>query len=128
MDCKEAERLVQPYIENKIPPKKLGEFIEHVNCCSSCYDELETYYTIYFAMKYLDEDRHTSYNIKKMLDEDLKKRAQYVRRLRRRRMMSIGVGVILILVLVLSILFFLAPEVPLEVGVFFSDILYMLSV
>lgn len=98
MDCREAEKMVQLYIENKIPPKKLEEFIEHISHCPSCYDELETYYTIYFAMKYLDEDRHSSYNIKEMLDEDLKKRIQYVKRHRRKthhhRCCSGGFGIL----------------------------------
>ena len=30
MNCKEAESLVQQYIENKLPPKKLEAFISHV--------------------------------------------------------------------------------------------------
>ena len=125
MDCKEAERLVQPYIDNKIPPKKLEAVIAHVSGCPSCYDELETYYTIYFAMKYLDEDRHTSYNIRKMLDEDLKKRAQYVKRCRRRRMASIVAAVVLTILLVICIVFLFMPEMQMEAAVFFSDMLHL---
>lgn len=121
MDCKEAESLVQDYIANRIPPKKLGEFIEHVNYCSSCYDELETYYMIYFAMKYLDEDRHTSYNMKDMLSEDLRKKAQYAKRFRIRRIISICAILILTMLLVFAIVFLLLSEDTNDVWGVFSN-------
>lgn len=128
MDCKEAEKMVQPYIENKIPPKKLEEFMEHISHCPSCYDELETYYTIYFAMKYLDEDRHSSYNIKKMLDEDLKKRIQYVKRHRRKRIITVVALVVLVFWLILCMMFLLMPEIPQEMSDFISNVLQLLGI
>lgn len=128
MDCKEAEKMVQPYIENKIPPKKLEEFMEHISHCPSCYDELETYYTIYFAMKYLDEDRHSSYNIKEMLDEDLKKRIQYVKRHRRKRIITVVALVVLVFWLILCMMFLLMPEIPQEMSDFISNVLQLLGI
>ena len=122
MDCKEAERLVQDYIKDRIPPKKLGEFIEHTCNCPSCYDELETYYTIHFAMKYLDEDRQSSYNIKDMLRVDLKKKALYSRRFRRRRIASICAVIILTIILIFTILFLLIPDSTDEVWGLFSNV------
>ncbi|MCI5699789.1 MAG: zf-HC2 domain-containing protein [Lachnospiraceae bacterium] len=128
MDCREAEKMVQLYIENKIPPKKLEEFIEHISHCPSCYDELETYYTIYFAMKYLDEDRHSSYNIKEMLDEDLKKRIQYVKRHRRKRIITVVALVVLVFWLILCMMFLLMPEIPQEMSDFISNVLQLLGI
>lgn len=109
MECKEAERLVQAYIRNEIPPRKLEEFIEHVNQCPSCYDELETYYTIYFAIKYLDEDKHTSYNIKNMLNENMKKKLAQVKRQRRQKAALVVSLIILFAVLAVSVLILVAP-------------------
>lgn len=122
MECKEAEKLVQDYIADRIPPKKLGEFIEHVNHCPSCYDELETYYTIYFAMKYLDEDRHTSYNMKDMLSVELKRKAQYAKRFRRRRITSICTIILLTIILIFTIIFLLIPDNTNEVWGVFSNV------
>lgn len=101
MDCRETQSLVRAYIDDKIPPRKLEEFIEHVEACPSCYDELETYYTLFFAMKYLDEDRHSSYNIKEMLSEDLKRKMAHARYCRRRKV----AGIIFLLVMALILLF-----------------------
>ena len=108
--------------------KKLEEFIEHISHCPSCYDELETYYTIYFAMKYLDEDRHSSYNIKEMLDEDLKKRIQYVKRHRRKRIITVVALVVLVFWLILCMMFLLMPEIPQEMSDFISNVLQLFGI
>ena len=122
MECKEAEKLVRDYIDNRIPPKKLSEFIEHINHCSSCYDELETYYTIHFAMKYLDEDRHISYNIQDMLRVELKRKAQYAKRFIRRRITSICTIIVLTIILIFTIIFLLIPDDTNEVWGVFSNV------
>ena len=46
MDCKKAESLVTDYINGKMEVKELEDFIAHVKVSSSCYDELQTYYTV----------------------------------------------------------------------------------
>lgn len=128
MDCREAEKMVQPYIDNIIPPKKLEEFMEHISHCPSCYDELETYYTIHFAMKYLDEDRHDSYNIKEMLHEDLEKRMQYVRKYRRKRRVAVVMMIVLAIWLAVSMTLLLVPDVLTETVYIFKDILQLLGI
>lgn len=103
MNCKEAESLVQQYIENKLPPKKLEAFISHVKNCPSCHEELETYFIIHHAVKYLDEDRHDSYNMTALLSEDLKEKEKHVKAHNRMRMAAIYVA-ILFAVIVLGFL------------------------
>ncbi len=46
MDCQTAEGMVSSYIEHKLPVNELEEFLDHVQDCSSCYDELETYFIV----------------------------------------------------------------------------------
>lgn len=74
MDCKEAESHVNDYIDGTMTVSQLETFLKHVRNCKSCYDELETYYTIRVAMSYLEEGQAHSYNIKEMLSEDMKER------------------------------------------------------
>ena len=51
MDCKEAEKLIQPYVQGNMPEKEMEPFISHIRKCHTCHDELETYYrtTVDFA-------------------------------------------------------------------------------
>ncbi|MCI9545122.1 MAG: zf-HC2 domain-containing protein [Lachnospiraceae bacterium] len=87
MDCKRAENLVSAYINKDMSLNELKEFIAHVKKCSSCYDELQTYYTVYFAMEHLENgESNPSYNMNNVLLEDLKHRERYVRRVKIQRM------------------------------------------
>ena len=54
MTCKEVEQMIMPYINDELTDKQLGPFLEHINACKSCYEELEIYYTIYAGLSQLD--------------------------------------------------------------------------
>ena len=47
MDCRTAEGLVNRYIEHELSVNELEEFLEHVQNCPSCYEELETYFIVH---------------------------------------------------------------------------------
>ena len=42
MNCQTAESMVNRYIEHDLSVDELEDFLEHVENCPSCYDELET--------------------------------------------------------------------------------------
>ena len=44
MDCKEAEKLIQPYVQGNMPEKEMEPFISHIRKCHTCHEELETYF------------------------------------------------------------------------------------
>lgn len=79
MDCRTAQSLINSYIEKKMTVEQLEQFLKHVESCPSCYDELETYFIVYYAMKRLDNDKEGSFNMSKLLHEDMKKRKRQVR-------------------------------------------------
>lgn len=54
MTCKEAEQMVTPYIKEELTDKELAAFLEHIEGCKSCYEELEIYYTLYAGLAQLD--------------------------------------------------------------------------
>ena len=56
MDCSTAESMVNRYIDHTLSVNELESFLEHVEECSSCYDELETYFIVHKAMEQLDEN------------------------------------------------------------------------
>lgn len=101
MDCKRAENLVSAYIKKDMSLNELKEFINHVKSCPSCYDELQTYYMVYFAMEHLENgESNSSYNLNNVLLEDLKHRERYVRRERIRRVFLAAVCAFAILLAV----------------------------
>lgn len=72
MDCKTAQQMITPYINRELTDRELEGFIDHIRDCKECYEELEIYFTIHFALQKLDEDKNVSYNIQKMLKDDLR--------------------------------------------------------
>ena len=100
MDCKKAENLVSAYINKTMGLDELQEFIAHVKSCSSCYDELQTYYMVYFAMEHLENgESNPSYNMNTVLLEDIKHREHYIRQERFKQ----GVWVVIIILLILLV-------------------------
>ena len=83
MKCEKALLMIDKYIEDKLSPRELQEFITHVKNCSECYEELEMFYVINVGMKYFDEEKLDSYNFPRMLKEDLE---QKVVRLQKRKL------------------------------------------
>lgn len=102
MECERAEKLIQTYVRDRMPEKEMEEFIAHVRSCPACYDELETYFIINHAARYLDNDETASYNLKGLLEEDLKEKERSVRRKRHR---NVFFSVLIFLLTVMLILF-----------------------
>ena len=46
MTCREAERLVMPYINGELTDAELAEFLKHIDTCEDCREELEIYFTV----------------------------------------------------------------------------------
>ncbi|MBQ6544358.1 MAG: zf-HC2 domain-containing protein [Lachnospiraceae bacterium] len=116
MDCSEAKKLVVPFVEHKISDEQTGDFIKHVRNCPTCYEELETYYTIYSALDYMDSGAREGFDIKKRLDNALayeEERSRAGIKLSR----NIAIGAVLI-VIALFILIILFTDIGEEIGLF----------
>ncbi|MCI8830432.1 MAG: zf-HC2 domain-containing protein [Lachnospiraceae bacterium] len=81
MNCQEAERLVTPYIHGELGEDQLEEFLEHIEGCENCQEELEIYFTVDLGIRQLDSDAD-NYNIKGEMEELLDQSRQHVRRTR----------------------------------------------
>lgn len=100
MDCKKAESLVTDYINGKMELKELEDFIAHVKVCSSCYDELQTYYTVYFAMEHFENGENTpSFNMNQVLVEDLKQQEHYIKYEKLKRFILLSTCILLFLII-----------------------------
>lgn len=81
MNCRIAEGMVNKYIDHTLPLNDLEDFLEHIENCSSCYDELATYFIVHKAMQQLDEKQEdTVLDFKELLEEDIRKSRRYIRR------------------------------------------------
>ena len=71
MDCRTVQHNSMPYIKGTMDESELEAFLEHIEKCETCREELEVYYTVYYAIQRLDQDDSDSYDIKEMLKRDL---------------------------------------------------------
>lgn len=80
MNCREAQRLVMPYINGELTDEELKEFISHIDSCENCREELEIYFMVDVGIRQLDEEAGT-YNIKGALESALELSRQHIRSL-----------------------------------------------
>ncbi|MBQ8307128.1 MAG: zf-HC2 domain-containing protein [Blautia sp.] len=76
MDCQNAEGLVDRYIAKTLDTQTMAEFLEHIESCPSCYQELETSFMVTAAMQHLSDEEDTDLDFRRLLEQDLK-RARY---------------------------------------------------
>lgn len=79
MDCKTAQKKIMPYIEHKLNDRDTEDFIDHIRECKACSEELEVYFTIYYALETLDDEDKGAYDIQELLEQDLKQREDQVK-------------------------------------------------
>lgn len=70
MNCKEAQRLLVPYINGTLDEKEEEEFVRHVRHCPECYEELEVYATVFAGIRQLDGDE-TEVDYRTLVEDSL---------------------------------------------------------
>ena len=81
MDCRTAESMVTRFIDHSLSVNELEEFLDHIETCPSCYDELETYFIVHEAMQQLDEDG-TVLDFRKLLEQEIRRSRRSIRQTR----------------------------------------------
>ena len=79
LTCKEAAKMVVPYIHRQLRDKELRRFISHIKECPDCREELETYYIVYKGLMQLDEREELPMNIIEALNEDFADSEHYLK-------------------------------------------------
>ena len=98
MNCRIAEGMVNKYIDHTLPLNDLEDFLEHIEKCSSCYDELATYFIVHKAMQQLDDnDSGSVMDFKSLLEQDIRKSRRYIRK---KKIGRFSVGVLLCILIV----------------------------
>lgn len=56
MDCKEAQKLFIPFIDDRLEIKHMDAFLQHMEECQDCREEYDIYYTLIMGTRYLETD------------------------------------------------------------------------
>lgn len=70
MNCKDAEKMIPSFLEDDLSNKDLEHFLDHMDSCPDCREELTIQFLVLAGMKRL-EDGNT-FNLKKELDTMLR--------------------------------------------------------
>ncbi len=62
MKCVQAQRLIRPYLDDKLPDDKLAPFLEHISECKDCQEDLAIYTALYSALDQNEEDEESNYD------------------------------------------------------------------
>ncbi len=82
MTCKDAEKLIPSFLDDDLDNQELSEFLNHVNSCPECKEELTIQFLVLVGMKRLEDGNN--FNLKSELDNmlrDAKKRLRVRRHL-----------------------------------------------
>ncbi len=110
MDCRTAEGMVSGYIEHKLPVRELEKFLDHVEECSSCYDELETYFIVHEVTQQLnDNSSDPVLDFKELLEQDIRKSRRYICK-RKLGWFLLGAGICLLLAVLAAVLVYVMME------------------
>ena len=111
MNCRTAEGMVNGYINHELSLKELEEFLDHIQTCSSCYDELETYFIVHEAMQQLDDnDSGSVMDFKRLLEQDIRRSRRYIRQKRWLHFLSV-IFFMAVVIAAASFVVFLVMEV-----------------
>ena len=78
MNCKQAQRLLVPYINGELDEREEGEFVKHIRHCPECYEELEVYATVFAGIRQLDGAEETV-NYRTLVNDSLENSEEDVR-------------------------------------------------
>ncbi len=102
MDCKRVMELMTQFINEQLDAEDVQAFLDHIDSCPECREELEVSYSLMTAMKQLDEDTDLSDNY----IEDLNNKIEncYLDELKRKRSCARRRAVLAVVVVLLVLL------------------------
>ena len=78
LDCRTAESMVARYMNHTLKTDEMEEFLDHIEHCPSCYDELETYFIVNKVTQQLDEQEDGSVlDFQKLLEQDIRENTRH---------------------------------------------------
>lgn len=100
MNCRETQRMIRPFLKNKLSQQDRHEFIMHVRSCKECMDELSLEFIVTEGVNLLDEDSSIDLNEELNRILDLGNHRNHVRRHMRASFIAVAAMVACVLFLV----------------------------
>lgn len=85
MNCEQASICIKPFIEGKIEDDQLEGFLQHVEGCKECYEELDIMYIVSEGLQGLHSDSCASFDFTGMLAGRIEQGKRYLQTMKRRR-------------------------------------------
>lgn len=80
MNCTNTQLNILPFIKRSLSEDDMLDFLEHIDVCEECRNELEIYYMIYMGYNRLEAfDEPESYDLKGQMEHELKLMRIYVK-------------------------------------------------
>lgn len=70
MNCAQCKKCIKDFLNDSLNSKQTIEFLDHVNSCDDCMEELSVEFLVTEGLKRLDSA--TSFNLENELDEKIK--------------------------------------------------------
>ncbi|MDO4942874.1 MAG: zf-HC2 domain-containing protein [Lachnospiraceae bacterium] len=105
MECFEVDTKIISYLEHALDDHELQEFLEHLNECEDCRNEVELYFTLIEGLNQMDEDEIQVFDFRTEFQKQRKERLKEV--ILRKRYRSLADHFVLIFVIVIVLLGFL---------------------
>ena len=71
MNCLTAQSLISKYVNDELSNLELEAFLNHVEDCVDCMEELRIYYILSKGMQQLDDDKVINYNFHQQFEDSL---------------------------------------------------------
>lgn len=95
LDCRACGGMTNDFLEDRLDVKEASAFLEHIDECAACREELKTAYLISYALNYMDKGGSGAIDIDQLFEDMLKKSQQRcVRRKMTGAAIWIGVAVL----------------------------------
>ena len=69
MNCSQANSRIDLFLRGSLRGRELRQFLNHVETCRECYDELQVRFLVYSVDQALRDERNSDYNFSKKLQE-----------------------------------------------------------
>ncbi len=103
MTCQEAERMVTPYINDQLTGDETEAFLEHIESCKNCQEELEIYFMVDVGLKQLDKGSGT-FDIAGALERKIEDSYARVRRMWAFRTLRYAVNTLAVMAVTVMVL------------------------
>lgn len=101
MKCLDVQKMIIPFVNDKLSKKDLERFLNHLDDCESCREEYDVYYTLLMGMRLLDEEDNIARNFHLDAGEKLRYATEYLQRFKIMQICKWGMFIICIVAVLL---------------------------